>query len=180
MLALEAAGYPNQMIRWPPIVWLGVSVGSLLIVRGSVGGVRPGWLVAGGVVLFACFLVSAYLALRPGQGPLRPLLAWSIAGLFALYVAFAAAAAASGAEYAAAAILAGMVPLTALNLWVATVRRTPEDSPYPSIDLDDETPVGDTPEHSEAGSEGDVLGDESTPRPTPRFRRLQRRQSLEK
>jgi hypothetical protein len=159
------------MHRWPPILWLVVFVGSLLVVRGSVGGIRPPWLIAGGVLLVAAFLVSTYLALRPGQGPMRPLLVWSIVGLFALYVAFAAGAALAGGEYAAVALLAGTVPLTALNLWVATVRRHGEDSPYPSLDLDD-TPLGTTREHSTAGK--DLLGAEASVRPTPRFRRLQR------
>jgi hypothetical protein len=162
------------MHRWPPIVWLAVLVGSLFIVHGSVGGIRPPSLIVGGALLVAAFLVSIYLALRPGAGPMRPLLVWSIVGLFALYVAFAAAAALAGGDYAAVALLAGTVPLTALNLWVGAVRGTPEDSPYPSIDLDDSTPLGTTPEHSDADEHDDVLGAEASVRPTPRFRRLQR------
>jgi hypothetical protein len=165
------------MNRWPPILWLGVFIGSLLIVRGSVGGIRPPWLIAGGVMLVSIFVVSAYVALRPGQGPLRPILLWSMAGLAALYVLFAGAAALSGGEYAGAALLAGTIPLTALNLWVAAVRQgtgETEDTPYPRLSLDDETPLGDTPEHS------DALDDEAEGRPTARFRRLRRRESVEK
>jgi hypothetical protein len=166
------------MNRWPPVLWIGVSIASLLIVRGSVGGVRPPWLIAGGALLAVVFLISLYLALRPGQGPMRPLLAWSIAGLFALYLMFAAAASLAGWEYAVAALLAGTVPLTALNLWVANVRRRTaegEDAPFPGLALDDETPVGASPEHSDAQDE------EAGPRPTPRFqRRRPSRHSVER
>jgi hypothetical protein len=53
-----------------------------------------------------------------------------------------------------------------------------DESPQPGIGLDQDTPMGDTPEHSEA--DGDPLGDEASMRPTPRFRRLIRRESVEK
>ena len=167
------------MKRWPPVLWLGIFVASLLILRGSGGETRPGFLIAGGILLVADFLIAAYLALRPGQGPLTPLMRGAIAGVAALYVAFAAAAALSGGEYAVAAIFAGLIPLTAVCLWVATVRQTTaegEESPYPGIALDEETPLGDTPEHSEAFEDED----ETEPRPTPRFRRNHRRASVEK
>jgi hypothetical protein len=38
----------------------------------------------------------------------------------------------------------------------------------------------DTPEHSDVVEDDDVLADEGGPRPTGRFRRLQRRRSIEK
>jgi hypothetical protein len=165
------------MSRWPPILWLGVSVASVLILAGSVGGIRPPLLIAGTALLVADFLVSAYLALRPGQGPMKPILTWTIGGLALFYAAVAAGASLAGAEYALAALIAGLVPMTAACLWVATVRRKTaegDEDAYPGLALDDETALGDTPAHS------DALDEEAGPRPTPRFRRLQRRESIEK
>jgi hypothetical protein len=154
-----------------------VSVSSVLILAGSIGGVRKPLLIAGTALLVIDFLIAAYLALRPGQGPMKPILAWAIAGLALFYVAVAAGAALAGPEYTLAALIAGLVPMTAACLWVATVRRKTtegDDDPYPGLALDDETALGDTPAHS------DALDDEAGPRPTPRFRRLQRRESIEK
>ena len=45
---------------------------------------------------------------------------------------------------------------------------------------DQDNALIDTPEHSDAVEDDDVLADEGGPRPTGRFRRLQRRGSLEK
>jgi hypothetical protein len=152
-------------------------VASLLIVVGSVGDIRPPWVIAGTVLLSAVFLVSAYLALRPGQGPMSPILVWTIGGLAAFYLAVAGAAALAGPEYGVAALIAGLVPMTAACLWVAAVRLKTaegEEDPYLGLSLDDETELGDTPAHS------DSLDEEAGPRPTPRFRRQQRRESIEK
>jgi hypothetical protein len=45
---------------------------------------------------------------------------------------------------------------------------------------DQDNALIDTPEHSDAVEDDDVLADEGGPRPTGRFRRLQRRGSFEK
>jgi hypothetical protein len=149
----------------------------MLILVGSVGHIREPWLIAGTVLLVAVFGMSAFLALRPGQGPMKPILAWTIGGLALFYLAVAGGAALAGPDYALAALIAGLVPMTAACLWVATVRRSTaegDDAAFPTLALDDDTDVGTTPAHSEAGD------DEAGPRPTPRFRRLQRRESIEK
>ena len=108
---------------------------------------------------------------------MKPVLAWTIGGLAVYSVALAAGAALAGSEYVAPALIAGLVPLTAACMWVAIVRRktaTGEDGSSPGIALDDETEMGDTTAHSDAPE------DEAGPRPTARFQRLQRRESIEK
>ena len=45
---------------------------------------------------------------------------------------------------------------------------------------DQDNALIDTPEHSDVVEDDDVLADEGGPRPTGRFRRLQRRGSIEK
>jgi hypothetical protein len=74
--------------------------------------------------------------------------------------------------YGLAGLGAGVIPLTALSLLVATVRmktverggaaRDPTadagDDPFPGIGMDDATPLGDTSEHSDA-DEGAPVGD---------------------
>jgi hypothetical protein len=80
-----------------------------------------------------------------------------LGALAAGYLVAFAAAALNGAEYLGIAVLAALIPTSALLLLIATVGpegHSPagggEDDPAPGIGLDDETPVGDTPEHSEA------------------------------
>ncbi len=108
---------------------------------------------------------------------MTPVMAWTIGGLAVFTVALAAGAALAGPEYIVPALVAGLVPLTAACLWFAIVRRRTakgDDGPYPGLALDDETEMGDTPAHS------DELDEEAGPRPTPRFQRPQRRESIEK
>jgi hypothetical protein len=45
--------------------------------------------------------------------------------------------------------------------------------------VDQDNALIDTPEHSDVVEDDDVLADEGGPRPTGRFRSLQRRQSIE-
>jgi hypothetical protein len=88
-------------------------------------------------------------------------------GVTAFYVLCAIVAATAGPGYALAALAAGVIPLTALALLVASTRaktadedgrlqdRSAEahDDPYPGIGMDDATPLGDTPEHSDADAD---------------------------
>jgi hypothetical protein len=90
-----------------------------------------------------------------------------MAGLGLFYLAIGAGAATAGLEYGVAGLVAGTIPLTALALIVATTgqktveeegrRRDasgdPEEDSVPGIGLDDDTPLGDTPEHA-GGEEG--------------------------
>ena len=83
--------------------------------------------------------------------------------LGAFYAIAAIVAATPGPEYAVAAMLASLIPYSAALLLVrdgaiqdgrggrpaaGRVRRADLD-PWPGIGVDDETPLGDTPEHSD-------------------------------
>jgi hypothetical protein len=155
---------------WPPIVWPLMSVGSLLLLMGGTGDGRPEFLIAGGILAGLVLLLSIYLATR-GQSD-RP---WSrgmhaaMAGTALLYVAVAIAAGAAGPEYALAGLVAGVIPLSAIALMVATVRSKTaadrsglrdasagaHDDPYPGLGVDQNTPVGNTPERSDVVDQPD-------------------------
>jgi hypothetical protein len=143
--------------RWAPLLWLSVYVGSVLVLMG-----RQRWdlLVAGLGAIAIALGLALYLAGRREPGRPRPaLFAPVLGGLAAFYVVAAVAAAPLGADYAVAALLAGMIPTTAAAIAFATARAmtvesdgrlhdtSPEDrGPLPGIGLDDTTPLGDTPE----------------------------------
>jgi hypothetical protein len=151
------------MRRWPPVLWVLVYLGSELILLGSHR--RWGMLAAGMALALIAFAGSLWMALgRGAKGP-RPEWFWAAVGGVALwYVLAAIAAATAGVQYGVAAIAAGIIPMTGLSLWLAVVRQktvvegghlhdrsaAASDDPHPGIGLDDETPLGDTPEHSDA------------------------------
>ena len=176
------------MIRWlntwPPALWLAVYIGSLLVLMGSQ---RADLGVVGMALVLIAFGGAIYLAVRPTPGSPPPRgFAPLMAGLGAFYLISAAAAAALGPDYALAALLAGTVPATAAALTYATARRKTrlredghledlsieDDSPFPGVGMDDETPLGDSPE----------LHDEITPHDLPPGhpgrRRLERQTGL--
>jgi hypothetical protein len=81
------------------------------------------------------------------------------------YAVLAAAAGLAGPEYAISGLFAGVIPLTALSLMVATIRRKTvvtedghlrdisadsNDDPAPGIGLDDGTALGDTPARADS------------------------------
>ena len=177
------------MIRWlntwPPALWLAVYIGSLLVLMGSQ---RADLGVVGIALVLIAFGGATYLAVRPSPGNPPPRgFAALMAGLGAFYLISAAAAAVLGPEYALAALLAGTVPATAAALTYATARRKTRlredghledlsvegDSPFPGVGMDDETPLGDSPE----------LHDDITPHDLPRGhpgrRRLERQTGFE-
>jgi hypothetical protein len=150
--------------RWPPAVWVMTFVGSLLILMG-LGPWSPAALIAGLVLVISAFVIAMITASTNWGGAKRSKeVAWAIGFLAGFYVVSAAVALAAGPKYAVAALLASAIPLTALALIVATVgAKTRQegdqrvdttagahDDPFPGIGLDDETPLGDTPEHSDA------------------------------
>jgi hypothetical protein len=110
------------MRRWPPILWIVVSLASLLILMGSAG--RWYLIGAGMALVLAVYAVSAYLALGPWQDRPRPRwFFWAVGGGAAVYLALGVVAwIADGAAPGVAAVGAGLVPLTALNLLLATMR----------------------------------------------------------
>jgi hypothetical protein len=146
---------------WPPIVFIAVSIGSLFVLRGTSGEWRPGYAIAGIVLLVGALAVGLWLALRPRQGPRHRGLYLALAGMVLWYVLLAAAASVAGGEYVIAALLGAIIPVTALALMVATIRRktaqtsdgryvdtTADDSddPLPGIGMDDATPPGESAE----------------------------------
>jgi hypothetical protein len=142
-----------------------MTLASLLILGGASGHGDPVLLVVGAGLALMLFGLSLYLATRRWGGqPRHPGFYWAMAGLAGYYLVAAIVAATAGLEYAVAALLAGVIPMTALALLVAAIRAKTVESdgrlrdasgdaredPYPGIGMDDETPLGDTPEHSEA------------------------------
>jgi hypothetical protein len=84
-----------------------------------------------------------------------------VIGAFAAFYGLAAAVAAlAGASYVVSALFAALIPLSAALLLLATARMKTErdrdvsvddqEDPAPGIGMDDATPLGDTPEHSDA------------------------------
>jgi len=154
------------MKRWPPIIWLLVSAGSLLVLIGYNGAeFNPQAFIPGVLCIVTALALSFYLAFGAwGDRPPASGISWTIPATAAFYVACAAAALAAGGTYAVAALCAGMIPLTAATLLTATARaKTVRDGdarrdttaeahedPFPGIGVDDASPLGDTPEHSDA------------------------------
>lgn len=153
------------MTRWPPILWICIFAGSLLLLNGWDGAeTNPQSLIPGIVLVVGAAGASLWLALghrrdRPPTGT-----AWLVAGTVVFYLLCAGAAMAAGGAYAIAAMAAGLIPLTAAALLsaasrVKTVSRgdhrddasaAASDDPFPGIGGDDATPLGDTSEHSDA------------------------------
>src|SRR4051794_31242185 len=144
--------------RWPPLAWIGVALGSLLV---SMGMQRLPLLLAGIVVMVLSLALGLYLVLRPEPGvasprPFVPALVF-VAAFYVICAIFAGIL--LGADHALVALLSGVVPLTAVALVTATARRRTRDadghlvdaskddrSPFPGLGADDERPLGDTPE----------------------------------
>jgi len=153
------------MSRWPPLIWLLISLGSLLVIVGVGGNWDPGGFIPGGLLVLLGFGLSLYLAYgRMRDRPSARSVSWLIPAVAVFYVVTAAAAALSGGKYVIAALGAALIPLTATALIVASTRgktvagddgrreSTAEDSddPFPAMGMDDATPLGDTAEHSHA------------------------------
>jgi hypothetical protein len=145
-------------------------IGSELILLGSTG--RPGMLIAGGALALTAFALSVYLALRRSPDhPRPPMFLWALGGVALFYVVAAAAASLIDPEYALPALAAGIIPMTAVSLLLATLRSktvladghlqdlsaADNEDPFPGIGMDDLTPLGDTPEHSEALNDDPAL-----------------------
>jgi len=155
-----------MVTRWPPIVWLLVCIGSLLVLMGSSGSAVDLRALIPGIVLIAGALELSLL-MAFGTSRSRPRgtgVSWLIPATVAFYVLCTVAASAAGGAYAVAALAAGLIPLTAVTLITATARARTESAggvrrdtaaaehadPFPGLGIDDGTPLGDTPEHSEA------------------------------
>jgi hypothetical protein len=161
--------------QWPALIWPGMSLASLYILAGTSGRWRPTAFFVGVVLALVTFGLALYLATRPIPGrPRERRLFWPMAGLGVWYVALAAAAGLAGPWYAVAGLAAGLIPLTALSLIVALVRRKTvvtedgrlrdisadaDDDPFPGIGVDDDSPsLGDTPQHAGEAPTADKPG----------------------
>jgi hypothetical protein len=151
--------------RWPPVLWIAVYIASLLILMGG----RGKWTVlavGGAIALLAC-VTAVHLAVRRRPDHPRPgWFGWAIGGVALFYVICAAVATATmGVVFGVAALMAGVIPMTAVALLLATTRaktvQAPDggardasvddhEDPFPGIGMDDETALGDTPEHAGA------------------------------
>jgi hypothetical protein len=147
---------------WPPVTWLLVYIASELILLGS----HHRWplLVAGIALVLAALASALWLALRSDLKHARP--RWfyfAIGGVALCYAVPAVVASRLGTTWAIGVIAAGAIPMTAVSLLLGTIRTKTvptqsglrdnsgdhEDS-SPGIGMDDETPLGDTSEHSDA------------------------------
>ena len=135
--------------RWPPAVWLAVYVASIFILNGGQGG-HPVQLVVGGVLCLAGLAAAIHLAVGRWEGhPVPRGFYWAFGGVAAMYLISAAVAALYNPLWAAAAIAAGVVPLTAITLMfaaaraktvqagdrVADVSAANADDPFPAIGM---------------------------------------------
>jgi hypothetical protein len=152
------------MSRWPPLIWPGMSLAALLVLIGVGGDWNP-WALAAGVVLaLAVFAAAAYFAMGRWGGRPRPEgSGLALAALAGYYVIAAICALFLDPVYVLAALGAGIIPLTAALLLLATMRAKSvhrpgaedtaadaADDAFPGIGMDSSTPLGDTSEHSDA------------------------------
>jgi NO-binding membrane sensor protein with MHYT domain len=165
------------MRRWPPVIWLFSFVSSLLILNGADTTYRPELLIPGIALAVAGLVLALWVAYgRYDDRPPATGISWLLPATAGWYLLSAIAASTAGTEYALAALAAGMIPMTAAAILVASARSKTvrsghrpvdvtgvnDDDPFPGIGVDDETPLGDTPEHSDA---------ERVARPDPRLAR---------
>jgi peptidoglycan/LPS O-acetylase OafA/YrhL len=142
--------------RWPPIIWLLISIASLFVLVGVGGDWNPDAFFPGLAALLIGFGAAMYLAygdrrVRNRAGGLH----WLVALAAVFYAACLVATLLAGAKYALAALGAALIPLTAAALMVATAGRKTKDhadgdDPSPGIGPDNATPLGDTDQHSDA------------------------------
>jgi hypothetical protein len=138
-----------------------MSFASLLLLMG-LGSWDPVALILGIAIAVTVFAASLFVATRRQGDRPAPGLGWLMGALGAFYAIAAIVAATAGPEYAVAAMLASLIPYSAALLLYATARSKTEEGdgrrrdaaaddlgPWPGIGADDETPLGDTPEHSE-------------------------------
>jgi uncharacterized membrane protein YhaH (DUF805 family) len=128
------------------MLWPAVTLASLLILLGATGNGRPALVAAGFALTLGIFGLSLYLATRRWRDRPAPReMHWAMWGLAAFYVAIGVAAGTAGLVYAVAGLAAGIIPLTALALMVATTRREA-----------DQLGIGEPPDHAEDSRPGVV------------------------
>jgi hypothetical protein len=155
--ASAIANCMRSLRRFPALLWLAVYVGSVFVLMGSH---KAQLLAIGAATMLIALACALFLALRREPGRPRPArFVPVLGGVVAFYVIAAAVAAPLGAKYAIAAVLAAVIPTTAVAIVVATARTksvesdgrlhdtaAEDEGPFPGIGLDHSTPLGDTPE----------------------------------
>lgn len=156
-----------------------MSLASLLILMG-LGPWDPTALILGVALALVVFGLATWLATRRwGDRPAPAGFKAIMLALAAFYLVSAVAAAVADPAYALAAMVAALIPFSAVLVLLATTRSktttaggrpvdragAAQEDPHPGIGMDDETPLGDTPEHSDA---------ERVARPDRRFERRAR------
>jgi hypothetical protein len=142
-----------------------MSLAGLFILMG-LGPWDPVALAIGVVLALVVFAAAAYLVFGKWSGRPRPRgSGLAMAAVAGYYVIAAIVAAFADTKYVLAALGAGLIPLTATMLLIASARaktlpgeddglddttRDQHTDPYPGIGFDDKTPLGDTTEHSDA------------------------------
>src|SRR3954453_14698150 len=109
------------MTRWPPAIWLAIVCGALVLAVGVAGNWNPAGLIAGLVFVLAGVGLALYLAYGRGRPHARGV-SWLVIAAAVYCLAVAGAGAFSGGKYVVAAFGAGLIPLAAAALIVATTR----------------------------------------------------------
>jgi small-conductance mechanosensitive channel len=134
-----------------------MSIASLLVLMG-LGPWNATTLTLGVLLIVGVFALSVVMYRRRRDRPAPAGLRWILGALALFYAATAAAAAVSGTQYVVAALLASLIPFSAAFLLLATTREKSVLDGDAAVDAsaadrDDAapgTPLGDTPEHSDA------------------------------
>jgi hypothetical protein len=152
--------------RYAALAWVLVFVGSLFTLNGGQsrgdGTLEPAQLGVGVLLIGGALVWATWAGFAPWPGHPRPRgVAWMWGGVLAFYVVCAIGAViADGVGTAIATLLAGIVPLTAVGLWLAHVRQktvpaadgdhdaVQEDhlDTVPGFGVDTVRPLGDTPD----------------------------------
>jgi uncharacterized membrane protein YhaH (DUF805 family) len=158
---------------WPPLLWPVMSFASLLILMGLAPW-DPVALTIGIGLAVAVFAAALYIATRRLRDRPRPSgFGWVIAAVTAFYAVATVVAATLGPAYAIAAMLAGLIPLSAILILFATARlKSAEQAGRPrdasAADHRDPWPglgVGDTDDRElSTPSAGPATGAGGTPR----------------
>jgi hypothetical protein len=149
--------------RYAFTLWIPVFIGSVFILNGASPRLEPVQLSIGLALTLVPMVLGLYLAIGPWPGHPRPslLARWFLGGTALVYLVLGAAALVwLDGRYAAATVLAGAWPLTAVALWIATARSKTvadggrardasvpaDDDPAPGMGVAEERPLGDSPE----------------------------------
>jgi hypothetical protein len=152
------------MTRFPPLLWPLMLLATLFIFMGASGEWDPKLIALGVVLGIATFIAAERVARHYWGDRDRPAsYRWAMIALAAFYLLNAVLAALADPVYSLAALGAALVPATALLILFAVAGaktatgsgrledRSAEDRDgMPGIGFDDESPFGDTPEHSDA------------------------------